>query len=204
MATIIQDVDQAPRLCFEGRLADIAGAEPRLRFATIRQGMSLIKASFPEIIKLKDMPIEVRVNGQEVGPKFYDVPLKSGATVVIAPSIRGASEGRDKIVLATVLMIAANSIPGGSVVAGPAFEAATAAEKATTVLYNLGLTIALNGVQMLITGDINTPNDPEERGGGLYSGPKNTAGEGRTIPLLYGYSRVGGVIIQATIDSVIA
>ena len=184
-------MDPSPQLYLAGPLAELAGPRPRLAFATIRQAVGLLRANYPDILTLKDMPIHLRLDGYEVGAEAYDLPLRPGAQLELGPALAGAVRGEAKVALGALLVTASFFIPGST----PLFAAAGKAA------LNVGISVALGGVGQLLAADVQSP-EPEQRGGGLYSGPRSASGEGAALPLLYGYARVGGVLIQRSLDTV--
>lgn len=200
MVAIDKNVDSAPRFRFSGALADVVGAEPTIAFGTIRQGMGVIHINHPEIGTYRDTPISVRLDGAEVGPALYDLPLGPGAVIDIGFAVEGAgTEGAGKVVLGGLLMAASFLVPG-------ALPASLGALSATSVaiqgaIWNVGFSMLLGGVDQYMLSKMESP-EQEQRGNGQYGGPQTAAGEGYAIPLLYGRSRVGGVVIQRAIDTV--
>ena len=192
-------MDPSPRLRLGGALADIAGAEPPFRFGTIRQAAGLLRVNFPEIMAFKETEVVVRLSGQEVGSDCYDMPLGPGASVEIFPAVAGGNEGLGKVLLGGLLIVSGAwaALPAAGV------GAALAPSYVTGALISVGTSIALNGVSAYVSSLEKTPED-EQRGGGQYSGPRTTTGEGQALPLLYGKARVSGALIQRTIDTVAA
>lgn len=189
----------SPRICLEGALAHIAGAQPQIHFRTVAQAGGLLRLNTPELMRYQDTEVEVWLNNHRLGPDAFHLSLPSDACIRICPATTGGSEGVGKVVLGALLIVT------GAFFAAPiaGFAAGTATSLVANAAISVGTAIALEGVATYLASQIESPGDAEHRGGGTYSGPRVAVGEGQVMPLLYGYARVGGVLIQRSLDTVV-
>lgn len=109
--------------------------------------------------------------------------------VMITPVIAGAgAAGR---ILAGVALIAASFIPGVGALA-------------VSALFGLGTSLVLGGVAQLLTPIATLPTGPDSskdpRKNYSFSGVQNTSRMGTPVPVIYGETIVGSVVISAGID----
>ena len=109
--------------------------------------------------------------------------------VMITPVIAGAgAAGR---ILAGVALIAASFIPGVGALA-------------VSALFGLGTSLVLGGVAQLLTPIATLPtgadSSKDPRKNYSFSGVQNTSRMGTPVPVIYGETIVGSVVISAGID----
>ena len=194
-----------PQLYLSGTLAQIAGAAPPFRFETLAQAGGLLRVNAPAIRDLGDAEVEVRINARPVGIDALHWRLPPGARVEIDPAGGGGmetSEGLGKIVLGALLSVTAGLYASPS----PGSAGGEALSLLSTTASDLAATVALKNISSRSVADLMTdPNpEPEPPSASTYNGPTTTQGEGTTMPLLYGYARVGGVLIQRSLDTVVS
>ena len=131
-------------------------------------------------------------------------------TIKIVPVVAGAGGSVGKI-LAGVALIALAFIPGIGFAAATAATATTAATAAGftafgSVIFGLGASLVLGGVAQLISPvpRVATGPDSEQdpRKSYSFSGIINVTRQGTPVPIVYGETIVGSVVISAGIDTV--
>ena len=102
------------------------------------------------------------------------------------------------------------SFGAGTAFAGVAgstlFGGTAAAGLGSTVLFGLGATLVLGGVAQLLTPVPRVPTGPDSnqdpRKSYSFSGVQQTSRAGVPVPIVYGQTLVGSVVISAGIDTV--
>ena len=187
--------------------ADVASAAEAVRFLLV---------NFPQLEKhMADQYYRVSVGKYDLGlDELHDPAGKQ--EIKIVPVVGGAGGGVGKIALGIALVAAAILAgPAGSVFGlGAAFgQTATFAGGIVgagfaTAVAGIGITLALGGVAQLLTPTpkINAPgtqqdnNDP--RKSYSFNGIQQTSRQGVPVPIVYGETLVGSVVISAGIDTV--
>jgi len=131
--------------------------------------------------------------------------------IKIVPVLAGAGGATGQI-LAGVALIALSAVSFG---AGGAFAGAfgvtgigAAAGSATAIgsiaLFGIGATLVLGGVAQLLTPvpTVSTDQQPDPRKSYSFSGIQNTSRQGIPIPVVYGETVVGSVVVSASLDTV--
>lgn len=181
--------------------AEVSNAAEAVRF---------LLANFPHLEPhMADQHYRVSVGGEDVGLDELHNPMGQ-EEIKIIPVLAGAG-GVGKI-LAGVALVAAAIIlgPVGAVIGGvgSGFLTATVA----TIAIGVGASLVLGGVAQLLTpvpqvnqpGAINkaTDNTSDPRKSYSFSGIQNTSRQGVPVPVVYGETLVGSVVISAGIDTV--
>lgn len=111
----------------------------------------------------------------------------------IVPVVAGAG-GVGRIIGGVALIAASFAIPGSAAVFGIALKGLTA---------SIGISLALGGIAQLLTPVPQTPKDQSDpRKSYSFSGVQNTSRQGTPVPIVYGETIVGSVVISAAIDIV--
>jgi predicted phage tail protein len=128
------------------------------------------------------------------------------APISFVPVVAGAGAvGR---VLAGIALIALAFIPGIGTATAAAIAAGAKAGLTVvgTALFGIGASLALGGIAQLLTP---TPkiaqgadNQDDPRKSYSFSGIQNTSRAGTPVPIVYGETVVGSVVISAGIDTV--
>jgi predicted phage tail protein len=176
--------------------ADVASAAEAVRF---------LLANWPELEQhMAQQHYRVRTAAHDLGEDDLHNPM--GQELRIIPVVAGAgAAGR---ILAGIALIALAFIPG----VGTATAAAVAAgaKAGLTVvgsaLFSLGASLVLGGVAQLLTP---TPkltqgadSEGDPRKSFSFSGIQNTSRAGVPVPVVYGETLVGSVVVSAGIDIV--
>jgi predicted phage tail protein len=134
----------------------------------------------------------------------YDIDLEElhhpagAAPISIVPVVAGAGAlGR---ILIGALLIAGAFFTGGATIGLLGLAAPVAV---STVLAGVGITLILGGVAQLLTPTPKISQDEgDPRKSFSFSGIQNTSRAGVPVPVVYGETLVGSVVISAGIDIV--
>ena len=179
--------------------ADVASAAEAVRF---------LLANWPEL--------EAHMNDQHyrVSIGTYDIDLEElhhpagAAPISFVPVVAGAGAvGR---ILAGVALIAlAIALPGIGLAAGAKGAAVIFGTTFSSISLGIGfagLSLVLGGVAQLLTPTPKVPQGADKqddpRKSYSFSGVQNTSRAGTPVPIVYGETLVGSVVISAGIDTV--
>jgi predicted phage tail protein len=177
--------------------ADVASAAEAVRF---------LLANWPELEQhMAQQHYRVRTAAHDLGEEDLHNPM--GRELRIIPVIVGAGTvGR---IILGVALIALAFIPGVGWAAAAAAKGAVAATAAGfniagTILFGLGTSLVLGGIAQLLTPTpkINTADEGDPRKSFSFSGIQNVSRAGVPVPVVYGETIVGSVVISASIDIV--
>ena len=166
--------------------------------ATAAEAVRFLLANWPEA--------EAHINDQHyrVSIGTYDIDLEElhhpagAAPISIVPVVAGAGAlGR---ILIGALLIAGAFFTGGATIGLLGLAAPVAV---STVLAGVGITLILGGVAQLLTPTPKISQDEgDPRKSFSFSGIQNTSRAGVPVPVVYGETLVGSVVISAGIDIV--
>ena len=166
--------------------------------ATAAEAVRFLLANWPEA--------EAHMNDQHyrVSIGTYDIDLEElhhpagAAPISIVPVVAGAGAlGR---ILIGALLIAGAFFTGGATIGLLGLAAPVAV---STVLAGVGITLILGGVAQLLTPTPKISQDEgDPRKSFSFSGIQNTSRAGVPVPVVYGETLVGSVVISAGIDIV--
>lgn len=174
--------------------------------ATAAEAVRFLLANWPEA--------EAHMNDQHyrVSIGTYDIDLEElhhpagAAPISFVPVVAGAGAvGR---ILIGIALVAAAFIPGFGFAAAAAATATTAATAAGftaigSILFTFGASLVLGGIGQLLTPIPKISNDEgDPRKSFSFSGIQNTNRAGVPVPVVYGETLVGSVVISAGIDIV--
>ena len=182
------------------------------------EAVRMLLANFPGLERhMADQRYKVIVDNYETDLEELEYPA-SGA-IKIVPVLGGAGGGTGKILLG-VALIAAAVITGGIASAGVHLGGFLGIGTVGTAVAGIGAVMVLGGVSQLLSptpqiGQIGpasmTPGgarttttegsemDPQESYS--FSGIQNSSRQGLPVPLIYGETIVGSVVISAGIDT---
>ena len=166
--------------------ADVASAAEAVRF---------LLANWPELeAHMNDQHYRVSVGTYDLEPEELHHPA-GAAPISFVPVVSGA--GATGRIIAGIALIALSFIPGFAAWAGPT---------AYALITGVGASLVLGGVAQLLTPTpkvaqgADTQDDP--RKSYSFSGIQNTSRQGVPVPIVYGETVVGSVVISAGIDTV--
>ena len=183
-----------------GQLAKFVGKRVlEADVATAAEAVRFLVTNWPELERhMADQYYRVSLGTYDLsGDELHD---PAGASPIrIAPVVAGAgSVGR---ILLGVALIALSFVPG----IGAATLAIGAAKLAVgSTLLGLGATLVLGGVAQLLTPvpKLDATSEQDPRRSFSFSGIQNTSRQGTPVPIVYGETLVGSIVISAALDTV--
>lgn len=185
------------------------------------EAVRMLLANFPGLERhMADQHYKVIVDGFE--SDIDQIHYPASQTIKIVPVIGGAG-GAGKIIAGVALVALAIALPGAGMFAGGAIgfgmTSATLGAGLTALAGNIGLALIVGGVSQLLSptpqlaqigpamttlgGGRNTTTegtelDPQESYS--FSGIQNVSKQGVPVPVVYGETIIGSVVISAGID----
>jgi predicted phage tail protein len=180
-----------------GRLAKFLGRRVfRAEVATAAEAMRFLLVNFPQLERhMIDQHYRVSVGGYDLSLEELHDPAGQ-QQIKIVPVLAGAG-AVGRILAGVAILAAAIFIPGFAAWAGPT---------AYGLIIGVGSSLLLGGVAQLLTPvpqmptGANTDQDP--RKSYSFSGIQQTSRQGVPVPIVYGETLVGSVVISAGIDTV--
>jgi predicted phage tail protein len=163
--------------------------------ATTAEAVRFLVTNWPELERhMADQHYRVSVGSYDLDLDEIHDPAGQ-QDIKIVPVMAGAGAvGR---ILAGVALIALSFIPGFAAWAGPT---------AYALITGVGASLVLGGVAQLLTPTPKVPTGPDTqndpRKSYSFSGIQNTSRQGVPVPIVYGETIVGSVVISAGIDTV--
>lgn len=165
--------------------ADVASAAEAVRF---------LLANFPQLEPhMNDQYYRVSVGDYSLTLDELQDPAGM-QEIKIMPVIGGAGGdgfGIGQIIVGAALIAASFFVPGGTFIAA--------------ALFNVGAALALGGVATLLTPTPQTPTGPDTekdpRKTFSFSGIQQTSRQGVPVPIVYGETIVGSVVISVGVDT---
>ena len=175
--------------------ADVASAAEAVRFLVV---------NFPQLEKhMADQRYRVSVGSYDLTLDELHDPAGQ-QEIKVVPVLVGAGGNVGRILIGAALIVGA-FFTGGATIGLLGLAAPVAV---STVLAGIGVSLVLGGVAGLLTPTpkINTPGTPQDnndpRKSYSFSGIQNTSRQGTPVPIVYGETLVGSVVISAGIDTV--
>jgi predicted phage tail protein len=170
--------------------ADVASAAEAVRF---------LLANWPEVEKhMADQHYRVSVGAYDIDLEELHHPA-GAAPISFVPVVAGAG-AVGRIIAGVALIAFALLFAPGAALASAAF---TLGSQAVTVIAGIGLSLVLGGVAQLLTPTPKLSQDEgDPRKSFSFSGIQNTNRAGVAVPVVYGETLVGSVVISAGIDIV--
>lgn len=169
------------------------------------EAVRFLVTNFPQLEKhMADQSYRVSADDYEVGLEELHHPVGTGV-IRIVPVLTGAGVvGR---IVAGVALIAASFLFAPLVIAGIGLN---------SIAFGIGASLVLGGAAQLLTpvpkinqagGSLGTPgsskgDDTDPRKSYSFSGVQQTSRQGVPVPIVYGETLVGSVVISAGIDTV--
>jgi predicted phage tail protein len=174
--------------------------------ATAAEAVRFLLANWPELeAHMSDQHYRVSIGTYDIDLEELHHPA-GAAPLSFVPVVAGAGAvGR---IIAGVALIALAFIPGIGTATAAAIAAGAKAGLTVvgTALFGLGASLALGGVAQLLTPTPKVPqgadNQDDPRKSYSFSGIQNTSRQGVPVPIVYGETLVGSVVISAGIDTV--
>lgn len=166
---------------------------------TAAEAVRFLVANWPEVERhMADQHYRVSVGGYDLALEEVHDPA-GRQDIKIVPVVVGAGVvGR--ILAGVALLAAAFLIPGFAAWAGPT---------AFSLIVGVGASLVLGGVAQLLTpvpqlsapGSSGKDSDKDPRKSYSFSGIQQTSRQGVPVPIVYGETLVGSVVISAGIDT---
>ncbi len=186
------------------------------------QAIRFLVVNFPKLEKhMSDRHYKVILDNWELKEKELHYP--SGASdIKIVPVVGGAGGNTGRILLGAALIGASFMFPGagmfgtygfgGSAAAGTTLTAAQTAAGFTvgsaamttlgTITSVIGASLVLNGISQMLTPVETIPESSQDpRRSFNFSGIQNTSKAGVAVPVIYGRTMTGSVVISANITN---
>lgn len=200
-----------------GSLAKFLGQRVfRAAVDTPIEALSFLRANFEGLAAhMADYDYKVLVGTLELqagsNPEQLSYPAGQDEAISIVPVLGGAGGRGVGSILAGVALIGLSlAFPGGGLFGGTVFgflggPAASAATLTTigTAISVVGAGLVLNGVSQMLTPVPETPSfesDPQSDPAS-FSGIQNVGRQGVPVPVVYGETLVGSVVISAGINT---
>jgi predicted phage tail protein len=163
--------------------------------ATAAEAVRFLVANWPALERhMADQHYRVSVGTYDLDLEELHGPAGQ-QEIKIVPVMAGA--GATGRIIAGIALIALSFIPGFAAWAGPT---------AYALITGVGASLVLGGVAQLLTPTPKVPTGPDTqndpRKSYSFSGIQNTSRQGVPVPIVYGETIVGSVVISAGIDTV--
>jgi predicted phage tail protein len=171
--------------------------------ATAAEAVRFLLANWPELeAHMSDQHYRVSIGTYDLALEELHDPA-GASPISFVPVVAGAgSAGR---ILIGIALIALAFIPGIGTATSAAIAAGAKAGLTTigTALFGLGASLVLGGIAQLLTPTPKISKDEADpRKSFSFSGIQNVSRAGVPVPVVYGETLVGSVVISAGIDIV--
>jgi predicted phage tail protein len=181
-----------------GALAKFIGKRVlKAEVATAAEAVRFLVANFPEVERhMADRYYKVMVGEQHIMLNELHYPAGQ-QEIKIIPMVAGSGPLIAIPIGALLIGAGAVGVGAGITIAGVALS---------TILFGVGISLVLGGVAQLLTPTpkVLTGGDTEQdpRKSYSFSGIQNTSRQGTPVPIVYGETIVGSIVISAGIDTV--
>lgn len=180
--------------------ADVANAAQAIRFLLV---------NWPNLEKhMADRHYKVVADDWEIGEDELLYPTGQ-SEIKIIPVVGGAGGRWGRVILGAVLIGVAIFAPaagiglGGSGMMFGTSSAAVSWGAAAAMAGNIGIALAVSGIAGMLTPVPSIPESEQDpRRSFSFSGIQNTSRAGVPVPVIYGETITGSVVISAGIDTV--
>jgi predicted phage tail protein len=190
-----------------GQLAKFVGKRVfKAEVSSAAEAVRFLLANFPQLERhMADQYYRVNVGTMDLALEQLHDP-SGQQEIKIIPVIGGAGEAGQTILLG-IAVIALAIITGGIASAGVTLGGFLGIGTVGTAFVGLGASLVLGGLAQLLTPTprINQPGTPQDnndpRKSYSFSGVQNTSRQGLPVPIVYGETLVGSVVISAGVDT---
>jgi predicted phage tail protein len=159
--------------------------------ATAAEAVRFLVANWPELERhMADQHYRVSIGTYDLDLEELHDPAGQQEIKIVPVMVGAGAVGR---ILVGIALIAASFIPGVGALA-------------VSLLFSVGAGLVLGGVAQLLTPTPKIPTGPDTqndpRKSYSFSGIQNTSRQGVPVPIVYGETIVGSVVISAGIDTV--
>jgi len=179
-----------------GRLAKFLGRRQfQAEVANAAEAVRFLLANFPQLQEhMADQHYKVQVGQRQIVEDELHEPSSQREEIRLIPVIAGAGAA-GRIIAGVALLTASFAIPGFAAWAGPT---------AYSLIVGVGASLVLGGVAQLLTPvptmSMGTDSQDDPRKSYSFSGIQNVSRQGVPVPIIYGETLVGSVVISAGID----
>ena len=165
------------------------------------QAMRFLVVNFPQLEKhMVDRYYKGAVGNWELTEEELVYP-NGQEDIKIIPVVGGAGRGFRRFLLGAAL-IGVGILSGGATFAGGSFTGVGFLGGATAVAGNIGIALALTGIAEMLTPVETIPErEQDPRLSFNFSGIQNTSRAGVAVPVIYGTTLTGSIVVSAAIDS---
>jgi predicted phage tail protein len=178
--------------------------------ATAAEAVRFLLANWPELeAHMSDQHYRVSIGTYDIDLEELHHPA-GAAPISFVPVVAGAKSGIFKVIAGIALIALSFGI--ASLAAGAALAGSLSGFALQAIAFGTqagllaGLGLALGGVAQLLTPTPKVPQGPDKqddpRKSYSFSGVQNTSRAGTPVPIVYGETLVGSVVISAGIDTV--
>jgi predicted phage tail protein len=170
--------------------------------ANTAEAVRFLLANFPQLEEhMADQHYKVLIGGREIANEELHYPSSGSEEIRIVPVLAGAG-ATGKIIAGVALVALSFALPGAQLGLFGLGQIGLTAFAAPVLAIGAGL--ALSGVSQMLTP---TPtvtsgsgSDDDPRKSYSFSGIQNTSRQGVPVPIVYGETLVGSVVVSAGID----
>jgi len=165
------------------------------------QAMRFLVVNFPQLEKhMVDRYYKVAVGNWELKEEELTYP-NGQEDIKIIPVVGGAGRGFGRFLLGAAL-IGVGILSGGATFAGGSFTGVGFLGGATAVAGNIGIALALTGIAEMLTPVETIPErEQDPRLSFNFNGIQNTSRAGVAVPVIYGTTLTGSIVVSAAIDT---
>ena len=184
-----------------GKLAEFVGhKEFEVQVDSVAKAVSFLVHNFEGIEKHMSLQnYHVSVGDYDIDKDEIDYPV-GGQDIHFVPAISGAGSGSRKFIIGAVL-IGIGIASGGATFTAGGFTGVGFLGGTTAVLGNIGIALALQGVNEMLFSSEEPTDEEDPRISFNFSGVQNTSRAGTSHPIVYGEIITGSVLISAGIDT---
>lgn len=166
------------------------------------QAIKFLIVNFPQLEKhMADRYYKVLVGDWQIKEEEIHYP-NGQEDIRIIPIVGGeGGRGTRAFIIGAILIGAAIAFPGATLTTG-GFQAASGYSAFQATVGNIGIYLALTGAAQMLT-PVQTIEEREQdpRLSFNFSGIQNTSRAGVPVPVIYGETMVGSVVISAAIEN---
>ena len=168
------------------------------------QAIRFLVVNFPQLeAHMADRYYKVLVGNWEIKEEEINYP-NGQEDIKIVPIVGGeGGRGTGRFLLGVGLIGAAIFLPGAAPVLGSGgFSAVAGTAGFTAVIGNLGIALALTGLSQMLTPVEDVKEEEQDpRRSFNFSGIQNTSRAGVAVPVIYGQTMVGSIVVSANIEN---
>ena len=166
------------------------------------QAIRFLVVNFPQLeAHMADRYYKVLVGDWEIKEEEINYP-NGQEDIRIVPIVGGEGGRGTRQFLLGAAFIGVGILSGGATFAGGSFTGVGFLGGATAVIGNIGIALALTGLSQMLTPVEDVKEEEQDpRRSFNFSGIQNTSRAGAPVPVIYGQTMVGSVVISANIEN---